>query len=149
MYKLQLGLRGLFLALFVLRGKVRLRESPVRDPRRQVKFDLTTPCSECPFRADIRPFLSLARANEIVGQVVRGDKTFACHKTTGVADGRRVLVKNHQSCAGAMILVRREGWRNQMYQIAERLGLLDPRGLNMAAPVYSSAKNMIGAHRDA
>ena len=41
---------------------------------------LRRPCSECPFRADRRPYLSAARAAEIADALLR-DKSFACHKT--------------------------------------------------------------------
>lgn len=113
-----------------------------------MRFDRFTPCGECPFRNDVRPYLRLARATEIAESVVRYDQTFACHKTTGVEGGRWTRHKDRSMCAGAMILVKKSGWRNAMLQIAERLGLLDPKKLNMKAPVYESAAAMIAAHAE-
>ena len=104
-----------------------------------MKFDLTAPCGECPFRSDRRPYLTVARVRQILTALFREDKTFACHKSTGIVNGKHVRRVDHQMCAGAAILVKKGGWRNAMLQIAERLGLMDSRELKMDAPVWRSA----------
>lgn len=110
-----------------------------------MNFNILSPCNDCPFRSDVRPYLTKARAAEITRDVLLGDKTFACHKTTGIETGRRVLRKNRSHCAGAMIIVKKTGWRNALLQIAGRLGLLDATRLDMTAPVFESSRAFIDA----
>lgn len=107
-----------------------------------MKFDLTSPCSNCPFRSDTPTYLRLGRVIGILRDLTTKHKTFACHKTTGAA-GKRVLRIDQQHCAGALILVRRSVFVNKMIRLAEILGLSDPSKLNMKAPVYASAQEMI------
>lgn len=44
-------------------------------------FILKKPCSSCPFRTNIIPFLTQKRATEIKEVLVNKDKSFSCHKT--------------------------------------------------------------------
>lgn len=98
-------------------------------------YSLTSPCKECPFRNDIKPYIREARVREIERSLVRSE--FPCHKTP----------ETH--CAGALILMEKEGRSSQMMRIAERLGMYDRTKLNMNAPVYESFRAMVQAHRKA
>lgn len=114
-----------------------------------MKFDLTAPCSDCPFRRDIPPYLSAGRVEQILRDVVEGDKTFACHKTTSVGTGKRVLLKDQQHCAGALILLLRAGWPNWRMRLAAMLGIFDPSKLKRHSPVFFSALDMLRRHLQA
>lgn len=108
-----------------------------------MRFDLRKPCPQCPFRQG-QTFLHPKRAEEIALAVAKDNKTFTCHKTL---DQREI---DQQMCAGAAAFVRKLNAPNQMLQIAERLGLLDPDQLlaDADAEVYDSVDAMTEAHRN-
>ncbi len=113
-----------------------------------MKYEKTTPCENCPFRSDVRPYLKKARVLEIERGLVRGD--FPCHKTTVPTEGEDGegdlrATENSQHCAGALIILEKMERPSQMMRICERLGLYDARKLNMAAPVYDSFRQMVNA----
>ncbi len=108
-------------------------------------FGLKRPCANCPFRTDIRPFLTPARAAEICNAML-ADESFWCHKTIdydGESDG--ATTKKTQHCAGALILLERLDRPNQLMRIAERLGVYDRTQLDMAAPVFESPDAFVHA----
>ena len=115
-----------------------------------MKYTMTDPCSNCPFRTDIEPFLRRERAREIADGLVRYQQTFQCHKTIdysdvddeGVGNDR---TKNAQHCAGALIMLEHMDKPNQMMRICERLGLYDRRKLNMDAPVFKTSAAFVRA----
>lgn len=118
-----------------------------------MRFDLTKPCGNCPYRTD-RPFyLCPERTAEILDAITDGQQTFACHKTVdydaedddeeSAGDGRHTTKTQH--CAGALILLEKLERPNQMMRIAERLGLYDRRKLKMDAPVFDTPAAMIDA----
>lgn len=105
-------------------------------------YRLIRPCPRCPFRTDIAPYLTAARAQEIATDVASG-ATFYCHETTVLdesdEDGSRMTEdENSAACAGALILQEKMGQPNQMMRIAGRIGAYDPTTLDMNAPVYES-----------
>lgn len=109
---------------------------------------LNRPCAECPFRTDIPPYLTTARAQEIVGCLDRG--TFPCHKTLDYREDEDGECYGHntdktQHCAGALILLEHEERPSQLMRIYERLGGYDRRKLDMAAPVFTSREDFIDA----
>lgn len=113
-----------------------------------MRFDLPSPCAECPFRCDITPFLRLERTEEI--SVAVEHQTFRCHmvaKAPQPRDKGRYAKKIHQHCAGVLIIMAKMDWWGDMQQIAERLGIFHPSKLDMKAPVYASLKDWIDAHR--
>lgn len=127
-------------------------EQPVGKSR--APFTLTEPCAHCPFRCDRTPYLREDRAEEIAASITGGD-WFPCHQTVdyydpdddnpddlGVSTGWRARV-----CAGALIVLEREGADPQFTQIGERLGLYVREALNMSAPVFSSMAEWARAHR--
>lgn len=112
-------------------------------------YTLTTPCKHCPFRHDIEPYLNPERVEEIEQALVRSD--FPCHKTTVAGEedeeGNTPMLDgtNARHCAGALILMEKEGRPSQMMRIAERIGMYDRTKLNMDAPVFDSFEEMIDA----
>lgn len=121
-----------------------------------MKFDLKTPCKDCPFRSDRPGYLRKARAREISTALdprhLGGGSTFTCHKTTVPADdddedGGMVDGPNAQHCAGALIMLEKSGRldHNQTLRIMARLGAFDPAALDLDAPVHASAEDWIAA----
>lgn len=105
-------------------------------------YRLVRPCSNCPFRLDVEPYLGPERVEEIARSVAGGAE-FYCHKTTKISeddDGNAdvSIAANSQVCAGSLILMAKAGEPNQMVRVSERLGLLDMGLLDMDAPVASS-----------
>lgn len=114
-----------------------------------MRFDLTAPCADCPFRAD-KPFpLKADRVREILGDPrrPRGQwwpaDSFVCHRTVDYDCDDGHVTSKSQQCAGVMIILHREGRYNQAMQLAERFGLWNPDRLDMAAPVYFSTQDAI------
>lgn len=68
------------------------------------------PCSNCPFRKDIEPYLTPERAVEISTSAMFDDKNFYCHKTiehTGEKDTFGSDIVNDskaKTCAGFLTL---------------------------------------------
>lgn len=115
-------------------------------------YGLITPCANCPFRSDVRPYITAGRAKEILTS--QGE--FHCHKTVELGEpiedddetwGEVLEDKNAQVCAGFLICLENDGSPNQMMRIAERLRLYDPSKLRMDAPVYKSVREAVAAHR--
>ena len=107
-------------------------------------YGLTTPCPECPFRTDIRPYLRPGRVREIEQGLVHGE--FFCHKTTVLNDDDEYAETGKEMhCAGALILLEKLGRPSQMMRICERVNLYDPSKLDMGAPVFDSFEEMIKA----
>jgi hypothetical protein len=119
-----------------------------------MRFDLTTPCGNCPFRNDRGPFgLRADRVREILGGG-RGKAwwpaaSFVCHRTVDYAlddDGylrSGASDPNVQQCAGVMLILHRENRPNDAMQLAERLRVWDPTKLDADAPVYRSTADAI------
>lgn len=109
-----------------------------------MKYDLITPCAQCPFRSDVRPFIKAERAREIL----TGNAPFACHKTCDYDGGEEgEITEDTQHCAGVLIILEKENAPHQMMRICERIGFYDRRKLRMDAPVYDSIHVCIAAHR--
>ena len=109
-----------------------------------MKYDLRTPCNNCPFRNDIPPYIHPERVEEIMG----GE--FACHKTTKHNDdGEPINSGREQHCAGSLILHEKMECPHQMMRIMERFGGYDHTKLDMDAPVYGSVSEMVEAHEEA
>lgn len=111
-------------------------------------YAMTSPCDNCPFRSDVKPYIRAARVVEIRQSLERSE--FPCHKTVEYdGDGESLRSRDEIHCAGALILLEREGQPSQMMRISERLGMYDRSKLNMDAPVYESFEAMVKAHRKA
>lgn len=115
-----------------------------------MNFDLVRPCKDCPFRSDVRAYLSKRRVREIIDAITRQQGTFSCHKTNEFGEdengnSRTIETSKTQHCAGALIMLERLERPNQMMRISERLGFYDRTKLDMDAPVFNSPKEMIAA----
>lgn len=115
-----------------------------------MKWTMTTPCKLCPFSTRCREgWLGEARAEEIAGGLGQGRGTFPCHETVEYdAEGDPAEGEDTQHCAGALIVLEKEGLPTQMMRIAERLGFYDPDKLKMHAPVFDSLDEFIGHHTE-
>lgn len=112
-----------------------------------MRFDLTTPCKDCPFRTDITFYLTRGRVYEIWSGITDLDGTFSCHKTVEYDDDGNHVRSNpkEQHCAGAMIALMKLEQPNQMMRIAGRIGSLDLDNLDMDAPVFDDVEDMADA----
>lgn len=110
-----------------------------------MKFNLTTPCKDCPFRKDIAFSLRPERAEEI-SQALLNDQSFVCHKTVDYENENEDKDRSKESfCAGALIILEREGRPNYLPRIAVAFGELNFNDLDMEAPVYSSFQEFVQA----
>lgn len=112
-----------------------------------MKFDLVSPCKECPFRTDVEPYLLPERAEEICDALERG-QTFSCHKTNDYSGEDVRETSDSQHCAGALIMLEKMEMPNQMMRIAERLRIYDRTKLRMDAPVYANSGEMIDRYEE-
>jgi hypothetical protein len=99
-----------------------------------LKFNLETPCKDCPFICGSSTNLTLAegRLDDIIDDLRYKDQSFICHKTTDLPSSEQ------QHCGGALIFLEKENNPNQMMRIAERIGLYDRRKLNMDADIIDN-----------
>jgi hypothetical protein len=113
-----------------------------------MSYELTSPCDNCPFRRDVKPYITPARVREIADSLVRAE--FPCHKTTKFDDdGEHIPGRNDIHCAGALILLEKMEQPSQMMRICERIGMYDASKLDMDAPVYDDFDEMLAAHKRA
>lgn len=104
-----------------------------------MKFGVTTPCSDCPFRRVGFIALRAGRVREIaLAALGPQGATFACHAT-----------ENEQHCAGALIFAEKQELPTQMMRIAERLGWYDLRKLAGHDEVFGNLRQMLAAHKKA
>lgn len=117
-----------------------------------MKYEMTKPCKNCPFRTDsLKGWLGKGRAAEIAFAIVQQQGTFPCHKTVDYNsehddENEGVVTGESQHCAGAMIMLEKMEKPNQMMRIAERLGMYDYRKLDMKSPVFENDKQFIKHH---
>ena len=112
----------------------------------------------CPFRTDRPGYLTPERAEEIV-DAMKADQHFDCHKTLdyseadddvdeeGLSSGPKRTARTDRTaiCAGFAVIAEAAGRPTQMMRIAGRLGLYDPKRLNLNAPVHKTAEDFIAA----
>lgn len=117
-----------------------------------------TPCTSCPFRTDIAPYLHHARAREIALQLTDPKlpqrKSFMCHKTLDYdredEEGQAASTPASRWCNGALIVMKREGilWNNEMARFAALFKLFDPEALDLSAPVPASLAEWVKRHEE-
>lgn len=112
-----------------------------------MNFNLKRPCRLCPFRYNIKGFLTKERVKDLESGLIDQQATFTCHETNEYDDetGEGIESKESKHCAGALILLEKLESPNQMMRISERLGFYDRRKLDMEAPVFDSFDDMIDA----
>jgi hypothetical protein len=118
-----------------------------------MRFDMTTPCGNCPFRNDRGPFgLRAERVREILGggqgRAHWPATSFPCHKTIDYSENedgseKHVIGPDAQQCAGVMLILYRENRPNDAMQLGERFRLWNPAKLAADAPVYASTAEAI------
>lgn len=99
-----------------------------------MNYDMTTPCDQCPFLTSLSRGFTHKRLREFAA----GE--FPCHKTARDVedeDGFSYYAAHgdSQHCAGALIYNEKRGRVHQMARICARIGIYDPRKLNMEAGV--------------
>lgn len=108
-------------------------------------FALKRPCANCPFRIGqgSRFAMHPERLAEIIGAVA-----FQCHKTVDYRfdDPEARAGDRPQQCAGLMAVLDRAGQPNQIMQVAQRLGYLDPSALDPDGIAYASIEEAQAAH---
>lgn len=68
------------------------------------------PCKHCPYRKDVKPFLTMARAEELAYLPSNPYNTFACHKTLdNDDDGDTFVGERSKECAGFLTLRAQAG----------------------------------------
>lgn len=117
---------------------------------------LVRPCAKCPFRSDIRPYLSAERVEQIEQEVIDEQKDFYCHATVDYSEdeneddeesGQGRIADDSLVCAGMMILCEKMERPTQMMRISERLGGYRREKLDMKAPVFEDFDEMKEAQR--
>lgn len=114
-----------------------------------MKYELRSPCHNCPFRKDGGIRLRAGRVRELIRATGNPGAEFACHKTTRDDGERRTATPESQHCAGALIFADKRGTSTQMTRIMERLGGFDASKLKGHELVFDSVGEMIASAIDA
>lgn len=108
-------------------------------PLSEVRFDLRTPCADCPFRRGVPAHQGVAKAlPEYASQIEMATFAHTCHKTDPRSDGFKPTYTGPvQHCAGALIMCEKSGLTQVGPAEAWREGRYDPTKLDLAADVYT------------
>lgn len=106
------------------------------------EYYIKKPCQHCPFRSDVRPFLTNARAEELADLPQNPYSTFPCHKTTvsddESEDGEMMCTEQTKECAGFLTMRANELGEDCM-----------PEGFTPSYDdVYSDSWEMVGAYEE-
>jgi hypothetical protein len=99
------------------------------------------PCEHCPYRYDIRKYLTPARGEELAYHARNPYNSFPCHKTTvsseiyGCDDGELIRTDKSKECAGFLTL-----------QINE--GAPIPKSFEPSDKIYGSSEDMANSYND-
>lgn len=101
-----------------------------------MEWFMKEPCKHCPFRRDVRPFLTVPRAEEISGLASNRYSEFHCHKTIEHDDdtGEGFPTQKSLVCAGFLAM-----------QINEA-GVSTPKGFEPSDAVYADSWEMVEAY---
>lgn len=108
-----------------------------------MKFSLTKPCKDCPFRKSVRFPLAPGCRQQIAESLMNDWNTFPCHKTVVASYDEEDKEdysdnQNEQHCAGAMIVLMKDIGPNVPMRFAIRMGELDLDKLKNVDDVYDS-----------
>lgn len=120
------------------------------------RYDLRTPCRNCPFRSDATAirFYDRQRALEIAATAFR--EGFPCHKSAayreaedeeGEVEGGYVFGPGTQTCAGSLIMLVAQGLGSiplLLLPEAEREAIV--ARLDMSAPVHKTLDAFLNAN---
>lgn len=98
-------------------------------------FKLRRPCANCPFRVGQGRLFGFGR---IRLRQIAAASAFQCHKTVDYSGDEPDAGDHPQQCAGLMAVLHREGRPNQIMQVAQRFGHLDPNKLDPDREAYLS-----------
>jgi len=117
---------------------------------KQKGISTAAPCSNCPFRKDVVPYLTKKRILGIYQAAVAGT-TFVCHKTVDYGlfqNGPIEIDRGRRSCAGFLIVCQRDGIYEglQIVQLAKRLLGMEFK-FRGHEKVYKSFQEVIRAQR--
>lgn len=116
-------------------------------------FNLTKPCSNCPFRNDKPIYLTIGRIKEIYNGLTKKDQSFSCHKTVDYSDFEEIenyKRKNTESfCAGALIFLKNNNrlYDNKLIRVSAIFKLFDDSKLDLDSPIYKNYNEMINAFK--
>lgn len=103
------------------------------------KWFIKTPCVDCPFRRNVKPYLHPSRAEEISEAAWNPYSSFPCHKTVEQEDndfGDYIVTGGlNLECAGFLTM-----------QIEQ--GSLCPEGFTPSKEVYLDSEEMVEAYLD-
>lgn len=96
------------------------------------------PCKNCPYRKDVKPFLTPIRGEELAYLAQNPYSTFTCHKTLEHDDEGNAFGSEQKICAGFLSLQSNE------------LGgtYYDDNGFQASDNVYSDSCEMIDAYSE-
>jgi hypothetical protein len=105
-----------------------------------MSYFMKTPCAHCPYRNDVKPFLTPERGEELAYHAQNPYNTFPCHKTTEYDEdsdcGDMYAGEKSKECAGFMTL-----------QVQEGMNI--PKGFEPAYDiVYGDTYEMVDAYDD-
>jgi hypothetical protein len=109
------------------------------------KAFMSKPCAHCPFRHDVKPFLTTERAEELAFHATNPYNTFPCHKTTEAmedeeGDSEMIATQSSKECAGFLTLMSNEAGRT----------MFDDEGFEPSYDVcYNEPYEMIDAYAEA
>lgn len=78
-----------------------------------MSYFMKKPCAHCPYRNDVKPFLTPERGEELAYHTQNPYNSFPCHKTTEADDesddGEMLVTEDSKECAGFLTLQCQEG----------------------------------------
>ena len=109
-----------------------------------IKSFVKKPCEHCPFRSDVKPFLTSERASDLAYCAQNPYCNFPCHKTTvedeSSDEGEQMCIETTKECAGFLTLRAQELGEEHTYECVEE-------GFKPAySIVYDSIDDMINAY---
>lgn len=121
--------------------------SPDKVTRHDISYNLTEPCSDCPFKIDAKWHSGVFESLESYhSRMERGEFAHTCHKTDPRSDGySKAHIGPIEHCAGALILCESdESIQGQLPAIlALKEGKYDPSKLNMDSGAFKKVTDMI------
>jgi hypothetical protein len=104
------------------------------------------PCSNCPFRKDVHPYLSRARVEEMRKQLhIQDQQTFTCHKTVDYSKARPDQ-SNGAICSGYANLAFKSGRLPVALRFALAAGLIDRSFFGSPELVHDSWAAFVDHH---
>lgn len=94
------------------------------------------PCAQCPYRKDVKPYLTPERGEELAYAATNPYNTFHCHKTLESDDDDTYVGDKSKICAGFLTLQHHENGKT----------FYDDQGFQRSENVYEDCYEMIDAY---